>query len=103
MRGVPVDNTFFDEPAEQSEIKTSIVAKYFWHWAKVITGSQKRSGEQQRIAYIDLFAGKGRYNDGSSSTPLLILSQAIADSTFRNSLISVFNDGKPENVSVLKQ
>ena len=31
-----VNTTFFDETTEQSLVKTSIVAKYFWVWAKVI-------------------------------------------------------------------
>lgn len=29
-------SSFFDEAREQSEVKTAIVTKYFWAWAKVI-------------------------------------------------------------------
>jgi hypothetical protein len=29
------------------------------------------------MAYIDLYAGPGRYDDGSASTPLMILKLAI--------------------------
>ena len=93
---------FFDEQAEQSQVKTAIVAKYFWAWAKIITSVQKKRGGD-RIAYIDLFAGPGRYKDGSKSTPLLILEQAIADPVFRDKLIVVFNDKDAENTSTLKQ
>ena len=63
-------NSFFDEFHEQSQVKAAIVAKYFWAWAKVIIPSQKRRGN--KIAYIDLFAGPGRYKDGTRSTQLLI-------------------------------
>ena len=31
-----VDNQFFDEPREQSQIKARIVEKYLWAWANVV-------------------------------------------------------------------
>ncbi len=92
---------FFDEQAEQSEVKTTIVAKYFGAWSKVILGYQKRVGQEQRIGYVDLFAGPGRYKNGSKSTPLYILEQAIADESLRNSLVTMFNDKDSENASSL--
>jgi len=98
-----MSENFFEEQSEQSQIKAAIVSTYFWSWAKVITGFQKREMKEQKIAYIDLFAGRGRYGDGKKSTPLLILEQAIADETFRNCLVTVFNDGADENVSILKR
>ena len=56
-------NSFFDEQTEQSLVKATIVAKYFDAWASVIVNTQKRNPHQpQKIAYIDLFAGPGRYN-----------------------------------------
>jgi len=75
-REVSLD-TFFNEKSERSAVKARIVAKYFFAWANVVKPASKaRDG---RIAYIDLFAGPGRYLDGSKSTPLMILEQAIAD------------------------
>jgi len=65
------DLSFFEESREQSQVKATIVAKYFWAWAKVILPTAKKQGG--RIAYIDLFAGPGRYKDGTSSTPLKVL------------------------------
>ena len=50
---------FFKEAKEQSLVKTAIVSKYFWVWAKVIISTTKRYNG--KIAYIDLFAGPGRY------------------------------------------
>jgi three-Cys-motif partner protein len=84
------ESTFFDESTDQSQVKTAIVSKYFWAWAHVIIPSVKKRGT--RIAYIDLFAGPGRYKDGTKSTPLLILEQAIADPDLRQLLITIFND-----------
>ncbi|HYO52576.1 three-Cys-motif partner protein TcmP [Archangium sp.] len=83
-------SSFFEEQKEQSEIKAAIVAKYFWAWAKVIMPRVQKA--DNKIAYIDLFAGPGRYKDGSSSTPLLILEKAIADPVMSKMLVTLFND-----------
>jgi three-Cys-motif partner protein len=90
------DPGFFDESREQSIVKATIVAKYFWAWAKVIIPTAKR--HEGKIAYLDLFAGPGRYQDGTKSTPLLILQQAIADPQMRQMLVTLFND-RDENHS----
>jgi three-Cys-motif partner protein len=82
---------FFDESKEQSAVKTAIVSKYFWSWAKVIM-PQVRKLPDPKIAYLDLFAGPGRYKDGTKSTPLLILEKAIEDAEMSQMLVTVFND-----------
>ena len=82
--------SFFTESSEQSKIKTAIVSKYFWAWAKVIMPWAKKSGG--KIAYIDLFAGPGRYEDGTRSTPLYILEAAIKDADMSRMLVATFND-----------
>ncbi|MFN5727673.1 MAG: three-Cys-motif partner protein TcmP, partial [Pseudanabaena sp.] len=64
-----VDRSFFNESMEQSIVKASITQKYFWAWANVIIPTAKRYGN--KIGYIDLFAGPGRYKDGAKSTPIL--------------------------------
>jgi len=88
---------FFGESTEQSRVKAAIVRDYFWAWAKIIL--KKRPG---RIAYVDLFAGPGRYKDGTKSTPLLVLEKAIADADMRERLFTIFNDANPENIRLLK-
>jgi three-Cys-motif partner protein len=95
-----VDNEFFDEPREQSQIKARIIQKYFWAWAKVIIPSAKR--HDNRISYIDLFAGPGRYDDGTLSTPLLVLQKAIDDPDMRSMLVTLFNDRNPDNAGHLE-
>ncbi len=84
------DISFFDESREQSRIKSRIVAKYFWVWAKVIIPAAKH--RENRIAYMDLFAGQGSYTDGTPSTPVIVLREAIKDATLREMLVTVFND-----------
>jgi three-Cys-motif partner protein len=76
-----VADNFFDEQSEQSQIKAEIVSKYFWSWAKVIIGAQKCYPDRSegRVAYIDLFAGPGRYRNGALSTPVMIVEGAIKE------------------------
>lgn len=85
---------FFEETTEQSQAKATIVSKYFWAWANVIIHAKKQKG---KIAYIDLFAGPGRYKNGTKSTPILILEKAIQDRNMREMLITVFNDANGDN------
>ena len=89
---------FFDERSEQSAVKAAIVSKYFWSWAKIIM-PRARDG---KIAYIDLFAGPGRYKDGAKSTPLLILETAIKDEKMRRMLMTIFNDVDQNNSHTLE-
>jgi three-Cys-motif partner protein len=97
-----IDN-FFDDQREQSAVKSTIVSKYFWAWAKVITSVQNRYNKQDpRIAYIDLFAGPGRYEDSTKSTPLLVLEKAINDPIINERLVTFFNDRNPNNAQSLK-
>jgi three-Cys-motif partner protein len=92
---------FFDDPKDQSIVKSTIVAKYFWAWAKVIASTVKKHGGD-KIAYVDLFAGPGRYDDNTKSTPLLVLERAIIDSDLSQMLITIFNDKDIENVQSLQ-
>ena len=94
-------DSFFDESTEQSRIKATIVRDYFWAWAKVILPSVKR--RRGKIAYIDLFAGKGRYKDGTKSTPMLVLESAIADPDMREHLVTLFNDVDKSNAAALSK
>lgn len=96
-------NEFFDEQTERSEIKTEIVRKYFWSWAKIMLASaRKHQVNNNKIAYVDLFAGSGRYNDGSKSTPVLILERAIDEAEFAQTLVTIFNDENRDHVAKLK-
>lgn len=94
------DNSFYNEPTEQSQIKARIVEKYFWAWAKVvIPWAKKRKIE---IGYVDLFSGPGGYKDGTKSTPLLVLEKAAEDEDIRSMLVSVFNDVNSDHAQSLQ-
>ena len=93
---------FFDEQTIKSEVKTEIVRKYFWAWAKVISKQVQKFGKNN-IAYVDLFSGPGKYKDGSKSTPIHIIEGAIRDEEIRKMLLTIFNDSNLENCSQLQQ
>lgn len=93
--------SFFDEYREQSQVKTAIVSKYFAAWCRVIVPWAKKGSN--RIAYIDLFAGPGRYKDGTASTPLKVLELAINDPDLRNMLVTNFNDGNADHSGTLEK
>jgi three-Cys-motif partner protein len=82
-------------------VKTAIVSKYFWSWSKIIM-PQAMKGNTKKIAYLDLFAGPGRYDDGTKSTPLIILEKAIKDEQMRKMLVTVFNDKDENNAQSLQ-
>jgi three-Cys-motif partner protein len=90
---------FFDEPREQSRIKSRIVAKYFYAWAKIIMPRAR----DNKIAYMDLFSGPGRYSDGTDSTPIIVLKEAIKEPRLRKMLFAYFNDKDPANVQSLQK
>lgn len=97
------DNSFFDEGKEQSKVKTAIVCKYFDRWARIMMATQDRYPQHgNRIAYADLFAGPGRYKDGTISTPLVILEKATTDENLRNRLVTLFNDKNEDNSKSLE-
>jgi three-Cys-motif partner protein len=94
---------FFQEQREQSVIKTRIVSKYFLRWAHVILATQAKHPEHsQKMAYIDFFAGPGKYDDQSKSTPLLVLEAIIANPKLAERVITIFNDKDNENIKSLK-
>lgn len=88
-------NDFFDEQLEQSQIKSSIMLKYFEAWSKIMLA------KKDKIGYIDLFSGPGRYKDGAESTPIIILKMAIKNERLRQSLVTYFNDRDSKNTDLL--
>lgn len=92
---------FFADQGEQSAVKARIVSKYFDAWSRIIVGPAERA--KKGIAYVDLFAGPGRYQSGAISTPLLVLQTAIANPQLSNALVSLFNDRDGDLATALKQ
>lgn len=89
--------TFFEVRKEQSRIKTELVTKYFDAWSTILS---KRSAA---LNYVDLFSGPGRYEDGSESTPLLILKKIISNEQLQKSVAVLFNDGNKDFAEQLQR
>ena len=92
---------FFEEQLPGSKVKSEIVSSYFRQWANVIMPSAKRNAS--KIGYLDFFSGQGKYDDGSDSTPLLILKSALSNDGVRDMLVSFFNDKEKSNVEKLEE
>lgn len=95
-----MSKVFFDERTDQSEVKARIVQKYFSAWAQVVLPTAEKRGEP--IAYIDLYAGPGRYKDGAASTPLLVLEHAIGHPKLSQRLVTLFNDADHDKTATLE-
>jgi len=95
-------DNFFAISREQSLIKAEIVSKYFYTWAKVILPTVRNNGDD-RIGYVDFFAGPGRYEDGTESTPLAVLKKAIGDPALAKALVATFNDKDSDNSKSLER
>lgn len=91
---------FFEERTDQSEVKARIVSRYFSTWAQVVMPTVAKAGG--KIAYMDLYAGPGRYRDGAASTPLLVLQTAINHPQMLQMLTAYFNDSDDNNTSTLQ-
>lgn len=95
---------FYASPDPASKVKIQIVCKYFKAWSDVVMGFQdSRSRGKKTISYIDLYAGKGRYDDGTPSTPVRILQMAIKDLKLRKRLYAYLNDANPAFTKELRK
>jgi three-Cys-motif partner protein len=81
------NNDFFARQTPSSRIKANIVAEYFPKYCKIINKKK-----QERIAYVDLYAGPGKYNDNNPSTPLLIGKACAEDQELKQLVHLCFND-----------
>ncbi len=89
---------FFEEMTEASEVKSKIVSDYFSAWVRIMNAR----ANSDRLAYIDLYSGPGRYEDGSKSTPLKIMEKIASDDALSKKMVTLFNDADPEFASNLE-
>ncbi len=70
---------------------------------QILKNQERKSGrEKGQIAYIDLFAGPGEYEDGTSSTPILVLEKVLKNSELCERMVIVFNDKESKHVESLR-
>ena len=81
---------FFEEQKEKSRIKSYIVSEFFKAYYSILFNAKMT---KNGFNYIDLFSGPGVYNDGSKSTPALLLDFIDTSSTdIAHQITMVFND-----------
>lgn len=90
-------NFNFGKQREQSAIKTEIVTKYFDAWATIL------ANQSPKLGYIDLYAGPGIFDDGSESTPIIILKKVISSPSLRKKIVFYLNDKELENCQKLQR
>jgi len=92
-----LSDTFFDDMAVHSAVKTQIVYKYFKAWSTIM-----KKYATDRIGYVDLYSGPGVYQDGTESTPMLVLRHAISDQDLSERMIFIFNDKDSSTIDRLR-
>ena len=97
--------TFFGKPKQQSIVKAEMVSGYFTAWARVMANNAIRypSTWPDRFSYVDLFAGRGRYEDGSPCTAAMVLKRAIDVPAIRERVSILLNDVDPTAVAELRK
>lgn len=93
---------FFRQTRSQSEVKSEIMSEYFKTWASILLRGQ-RFIPIQNLLYLDLYAGKGYYDDNKPSTPIKVLNSIHADVLFNEKIKTFFNDDDDEIVHALDQ
>lgn len=91
---------FFETQQPASKVKSLIASKYFGAWAMIMTGSRS---QEKRIGYVDLFAGKGRFDDGSESTPVLVLRDVVRRDRLKKPVHTFFNDRDASMIDLLRE
>lgn len=74
---MPASTDFFGQRNAQAVLKHGVLARYAHYFA-----GRAGAATQGRVAFIDGYAGEGRYDDGSPGSPLLLASQATRAEMF---------------------
>lgn len=90
------EQKFWKTQREESRIKAQVVSDYFPQYCRIVN-----RGKGEGFTYVDLWAGRGKYDDGSLSTPLLLGDIIAKDCNLRQKVRFVFND--LNNIEILKR
>ena len=98
--------SFYRLRQDQSRVKSYIVSKYFVAWARVMLGRRRMANRFQtnkNIHYIEAYCGPGTYEDGTQSTPLMVLQAAIGEPRIAQHLVTHFIDHNESYCSRLEE
>ncbi|OON91467.1 MAG: hypothetical protein ATN33_01075 [Epulopiscium sp. Nele67-Bin001] len=82
-----IEKNFFKELEEHSLLKSTLIVKYFGAWSAIISKNYRG-----KMAYIDLFAGKGEDDQGEISTPIQILEYCTKKEELAKRMYFLLND-----------
>lgn len=74
---MPASSEFFGQRNAQAVLKHGLLTRYAHYFA-----GRAGAATDGRVAFIDGYAGEGRYDDGSPGSPLLLASQATRAQLF---------------------
>lgn len=74
---MPASSEFFGQLSAQAVLKHGVLTRYAYYFA-----ARAGSATGGRVAFIDGYAGEGRYQDGSPGSPLLLASGATRAQMF---------------------
>lgn len=89
---------FYNKMKPHSNVKKTLVNKYFSAWARIMNVHSK----SDKLGYIDLFCGPGKYDSGEESTPIEVMKQILNNENYRNKFVTIFNDKSKGNINKLK-
>ena len=93
---MPASSDFFGQRNAKAVLKHGLLTRYAHYFA-----GRAGSATQGRVAFIDGYAGEGRYEDGSPGSPLLLASQATRAQLFGRDVRLAFverDDGRREQL-----
>ena len=96
-----MSNNFFATQSERSRVKSMVVGRYYGRWGHIIANSGGPGSGA--MGYVDVFCGPGLYEDGTESTPLMVLRETLRSPTLRSRVQLVFNDENPGYVRTLEE
>lgn len=86
-----------NEPDKHTLIKSEIASKYFSTWAAII------GRQTDHLTYLDLYAGRGKHDNGELSTAIKIVLRASKESILRKNLRILLNDKELDNIKDTKK
>ncbi len=90
------EEKFWASQRPESRVKALLVSDYFPQYCRIVD-----RGKGEGFAYIDLWAGRGKYGDGNLSTPLLLADIIAKDVYLKEKITFAFND--LNNIEILKK
>ena len=95
---MPASSEFFGERHPQAVLKHGILTRYADHFS-----SRAGLATQGRVAFIDGYAGEGRYKDGTPGSPILLASEGTRAQIVHRRVMLAFVERDEERREALRE